>query len=361
MKKNFMDTLVQQLNKPPLSVKVNFFRLLAVAQNAWLGIRESLVSINSSESNKTMKDLVNGMISSLTEWASLAEAMEEYDYFFKSEEIELVRSAQITGNMAKVVGELSQELERDEEVNWKISKALSYPIMILAIAVVAVVVVLVYVMPSIVEMFVMWDAELPGITQFMLKVSDFFKENWHIVLIILVSISAGYKIAYSRFIMFKIFIDTLFVKVPVIWDVVKMFYMYKFSNLLSQFYEAWVSPVVSLNLLANIFDNFNYKKKMLDAKSDLESGYTLYEALSNSYLFDPILVQIINVWESTWSLTGVLSKMASFYHSNFSNTIDTATSLIQPIFMVVIASVVGVIVASIYLPMADMMQAVQNL
>ena len=356
-----MDRLVQELNKPPLATKVNFFRLLAVAQNAWLGIRESLVAINSSEANKTMKDLVNGMIAALTEWSSLAEAMEEYDYFFKSEEIELIRSAQITGNMAKVVWELSQELERDEEVNAKISKALSYPIMILAIAVVAVVVVLVYVMPSIVEMFVMGDAELPWITQFMLKVSDFFKENWFIVLAILITVSAGYKIAYSKFIMFKIFIDTLFVKTPVIWDVVKMFYMYKFSNLLSQFYEAWVSPVVSLNLLANIFDNFNYKKKMLDAKSDLESWFTLYEALSNSYLFDPILVQIINVWESTWSLTGVLAKMASFYHTNFSNTIDTATSLIQPIFMVVIASVVGVIVASIYLPMADMMQAVQNL
>nr|MBR6099824.1 type II secretion system F family protein [bacterium] len=87
--------------------------------------------------------------------------MEEYDYFFKSEEIELIRSAQITGNMASVVAQLSEELENDEEINSKISKALSYPIMILAIAVVAVVVILVYVMPSIVEMFQQGDAELP--------------------------------------------------------------------------------------------------------------------------------------------------------------------------------------------------------
>lgn len=361
MEKNFMDSIVQELNKPPLSVKVNFFRLLAVAQNAWLGIRESLVSINKSEANKTMRDMVNGMVVSLTEWASLADAMEEYDYFFKSEEIELIRSAQITGNMAAVVAQLSEELENDEEINSKISKALSYPIMILAIAVVAVVVILVYVMPSIVEMFQQGDAELPWITQFMLKISDFFKENWAIVLIVLISISSGYKIAYSKLIMFKIFIDTLFVKTPVIWDVVRMYYMYKFANLLSQFYEAWVSPVVSLNLLANIFDNFNYKKKMLDAKSDLESWFTLYEALSNSYLFDPILIQIINVWENTWSLTSVLGKMSWFYRNNFRNTIDMATSMIQPIFMVGIASVVGLIVASIYLPMADMLQAVQNL
>jgi type II secretory pathway component PulF len=72
----------------------------------------------------------------------------------------------------------------------------------------------------------------------MLKVSDFFKENWFIVLIVLISITSGYKIAYSKVIVFKIFIDTMFVKVPVISDVVKMYYMYKFSMLLSQFYEA---------------------------------------------------------------------------------------------------------------------------
>jgi type IV pilus assembly protein PilC len=195
----------------------------------------------------------------------------------------------------------------------------------------------------------------------MLDLSDFFKEYWLIIFVSVAWVIAWYKFAYSKIILFKIFMDTLFVKTPVIWDVVKTYYMYKFSNLLSQFYEAWVSPVVSLNLLASIFDNFNYKKKMLDAKSDLESWFTLYEALSASYLFDPILTQIINVWENTWSLTSVLAKMAIFYRNNFRNTIDMATSLIQPLFMVLIASVVWLIVAAIYLPMADMLQAVSNL
>lgn len=95
--------------------------------------------------------------------------------------------------------------------------------------------------------------------------------------------------------MFKIFIDKIFISIPVIKDVVKTLYMYKFSNLLSQFYEAGVSPVVSMKLLASIFDNFHYKQKMIDVKSDLESGFTLYESLVSSTLFDPILVQIINV------------------------------------------------------------------
>lgn len=223
----------------------------------------------------------------------------------------------------------------------------------------AVIVILTQVMPGIVEMF--GDNELPGITQFMMGVSYFLQNNWSILLGGLVVLVVGYKLAYSKILLFKIFIDTLLIKVPVVWAVVKTFYMYRFSNLLAQFYEAGVSPVVSLKLLGNIFDNFNYKKKMVDVKSDLESGFTLYESLVSSTLFDPILVQIINVWENTGSLTNVLAKMSSFYRNTFKNAIDVAMAMIEPLLMMFVAAIVGTIVASIFLPMANMMQNVQNM
>lgn len=248
---------------------MNFFRLLAVSQNAGLGIRESLVSINKSETHKGFREMIDEMIISLTEGASLAEALEEYDYFFESAEVELVRSAQVTGNMAQVLGQLATELENTQEINQKITKAMTYPTMVLLMAVGAVVVILTKVMPGIVEMF--GDNELPGITQFMMGVSHFLQDNWSVLLGVLTILIIGYKIAYSKVMLFKIFIDTLLIRIPVIKEVVKTFYMYRFSNLLSQFYEAGVSPVVSLKLLGNIFDNFHYKKKMVDVKSDLEA------------------------------------------------------------------------------------------
>ena len=360
MKKTWFDAIVQQFSKPTLKQKVNFFRLLAVSQNAGLGIRESLVSINKSETHKGFKEMIDEMVIALTEGASVAEALQEYDYFFGSDEIELVRSAQVTGNMAQVLAQLADELENTQEIQQKISKAMTYPTIVLCMAVGAVVVILLYVMPGIVEMF--WDPEkLPWITKFMMGVSDFIKNNWAVLLWSIVSLVVGYKILYAKVLLFKIFIDTLFTKVPVVGAVVKTFYMYRFSNLLSQFYEAWVSPVVSLKLLGNIFDNFLYKKKMVDVKSDLESGFTLYESLVSSTLFDPILIQIINVWENTGSLTTVLGKMSNFYRNSFKNSIDVAMSMIEPILMMFVAAIVGTIVGSIFLPMASMMEQVQNM
>ncbi len=126
---------------------------MAVSQNAGLGIRESLVSINKSETHKGFKEMIDEMVIALTEGASLAEALQEYDYFFGSDEIELVRSAQVTGNMAQVLAQLADELENTQEIQQKISKAMTYPTIVLCMAVGAVVVILLYVMPGIVEMF----------------------------------------------------------------------------------------------------------------------------------------------------------------------------------------------------------------
>lgn len=359
MKKTWFDKIVQQLTKPTLKQKVNFFRLLAVSQNAGLGIRESLISINKSETHQGFREMIDEMVIALTEGASLAEALEEYDYFFNWDEIELVRSAQVTGNMAQVLAQLADELENQQEINQKISKAMTYPTMVLLMAVGAVIVILTQVMPGIVEMF--GDNELPGITQFMMGVSHFLQENWSVLLGVLIVLVVGYKVSYNKIMLFKIFIDTLFIKIPVVGSVVKTFYMYRFSNLLAQFYEAGVSPVVSLKLLGNIFDNFHYKKKMVDVKSDLESGFTLYESLVSSTLFDPILVQIINVGENTGSLTTVLAKMSNFYRNSFKNAIDVAMAMIEPLLMMFVAAIVGTIVASIFLPMADMMKHVQGM
>lgn len=344
------------MDQPALKNKVSFFRLLSVSQNAGLGIRDALLSIAKSEPNPTFQGWIVHMIDSLTEGASLAEALEEYPKFFNSDEIELIKSAEITGNMSKVLSELSDELERDQEINQKIKKAMTYPVMVLSIAIIAVAVILIMVLPPMIEMF--WDNKLPGITIFMVNVSDFLiAHRWKLLGWIIILVTT-YKFLYEKVLVFKMAVDKLLLKIPAIGSVIKNYYMYKFANLLSQFYEAGVSPVVSLKLLWNIFANHEYKEKMYNVRNDLESGFTLYESLVSSSLFDPILIQIINVGENTGSLTEVLKKMSNFYRNNFQNAVDTAMSLIEPILMMFVAAIVGVIVAAVFLPMADMISAV---
>ena len=358
--KTKLDLLIQSFSKPSLKHKVNFFRLLAVSQNAGLGIRESIASINKSETHKGFKDIMDELMVFLTSGGSLADAMSEHSYFFNSDEIELVRSAQVTGNMAQVLSQLADELENTQEISQKTKKAMTYPTMVLLMAIGAVIVILTTVLPQMITMYPNPD-NLPGITKFMLGISDWIKLNWPFLAFGVIGVVGGFSFLYQKVILFRIFIDKLFISTPVIKDVVKTLYMYKFANLLSQFYEAGVSPVVSLKLLGNIFENFHYKQKMIDVRSDLESGFTLYDSLASSTLFDPILIQIINVGENTGSLTDVLRKMAIYYRNTYKNTIDVAMSMIEPLLMMFVAAIVGTIVASIFLPMASMMEQVNQM
>ena len=341
------------MQKPSLEQKATFFRLLAVSQKAGLGIRVSLVSLQQGEQHKGMLLILEDMIQKLTEGASLAEAMEYHLHFFKSDEIELIRSTEITGNMVKTLEEIANDLESSQEINAKVKKALTYPTLVIGFTVVAVVVLLVFVMPTIVEMY--GDPEkLPGITKFMLNTSDFLKNNGIYLFLGIAALVILYNTLYRYLLVFKMTVDALMLKIPLVKDVVRLFYMSRFTSLLGQFYSAGVSPIISFKLLANIFENFSYRKKMVEIKNSITAGFSIYESMEGSDLFDPILIQIINVGENTGSLTEVLTKISDYYVSSLKNAIDALMAIIEPFLMAFVACIVGTLLGAIYLPMADM-------
>ena len=351
------DGIMIELNKPSLAAKANFFRLMAVSQKAGLWVRDSLKSLQQWEKSKWMLLIINDMIDKLTEWASLAEAMETQSYFFNSDEIELIRSTEITGNMVQTLEEIATSLEESQEINAKVKKASTYPAMMIWLTIVAVAVLLIYVFPTIIDMY--WDPEsLPWITRFFLAASDYLQANWYKVLAVVIAIVIAYNTAYSHWLLFKIWIDKLLLMLPVVKNVVKLFYMSRFTSLLGQFYEAWVSPVVSFKLLAWIFDNFHYKRKMIEVRNSINAWFSIYDSLEWTELFDPILVQIINVWENTWSLPSVLSRISPFYASTLKNNIDALMATLEPLLMCFIAGMVWSLLWAIYLPMADMVNQI---
>ena len=352
-----IDNAMIELNKPNLASKANFFRLMAVSQKAGLWVRDSLKSLQQWEKSKWMLLIIDDMIDKLTEWASLAEAMETQSYFFNSDEIELVRSTEITGNMTQTLEQIATDLEESQEINSKVKKASTYPAMMIWLTIIAASVLLMKVFPTIIEMY--WDPEeLPGITKFFLKVSEFLQESWYKLLIWVIAVFVAYSVAYSKWLLFKIWVDKLLLKTPIVQNVVKLFYMSRFTSLLAQFYEAWVSPVISFKLLAWIFDNFHYKRKMVEIKNSINAWFSIYDSLEWTELFDPILIQIINVWENTWSLPSVLNRISPFYASTLKNNIDALMAVLEPFLMCFIAWVIGSLLWAIYLPMADMVNQI---
>ena len=352
-----LDRIVIDINKPSLKEKANFFRLLSVSQKAWLWVRDSLKSLQEWEKNKWMLLIISNMMNKLTEWASLAEAMEGESYFFKSDEIELMRSTEITGNMSQILEEIADNLERSQEIESKVKKAAMYPIMMIWLTIIAVIVLLVKVFPTIIDMY--WDPEqLPWITRFFLSASDYLQVGWYKILVWFVAVVVVYNVLYSNWLVFKMWMDKLLLKLPIVQNVVKLFYMSRFTLLLAQFYDAWVSPIISFKLLAGIFDNFHYKRKMIEIRNSIKAWFSIYDSLEWSELFDPVLIQIINVWENTWALPTVLNRISPFYANSLKNNIDALMAFLEPLMMAFIACIVWSLLWAIYLPMADMVNQI---
>ena len=351
--KSIFQSAMQFFQTPGLSVKTNFFRLLSVSEKAGLGVRQALMSILKSETDKGMQMVIRDLLSGLNQGESLATAMSKHNELFGNDETELIRSSENMGNMPEVLAEVAQELENFQKIKQKVIKAMTYPATLMAFTVIAVAVLLIKVIPTIVTMFPDPSA-LPDITKIMIAASDFMIANWYYVFGGIAGIFALYFLLYNFVLMFKIFIDKLMVVIPVVKNVTKTFYMYRFSKLLSDFYRAGVSPVDALSQMANIFENYHFKKKMVDMRSDLEKGFGFAESLEGSDLFDSILVQIILVGEETGNIGDVLAKMAVFYREQLEYKIDALTSAIEPILMAFIAVVIGSVVGSIFLPMADL-------
>ncbi len=354
----FEKFIIKKFFAPKLKEKTNFFRLLAVAQKAWLGLRDALISIKNSAINRGLTIIIQDLIDQLTQGTTLSQAMNNHDYFFHQEEVALVQSAETMGNLPQILEEIANELENTEKIHGKIKKAITYPIVLIIFAIIAVTILLIYVIPTIVSMFPNQES-LPGLTKFMMGTSTFFQKTRALLFLILIMAIMAYKFLYKYVITFKIFIDKLMVTTPAISWVFKTYYMYRFARLLSQLYRAWISPTISLELMANTFTNFFYKQKALEIKENLNSWFSFSESMEWSALFDPILVQIIHVGEDTGEISKVLKKMSDFYREILQTKIDILMDLIQPILMAIIAVIIGIIVWSIFLPMAELVNVIQ--
>lgn len=357
-KKSILDNIILKLNMPGLDNKTNLFRLLALTQKAGLWMRDALISIKKSETNKWLIMILEEILKKINEGTNLSTAMRSLWYFFTEDEIALVESSEIMGNLPDVLNQIATELENSQKIRQKIQKAISYPSILIVFSIIAIVILMIYVIPSIVTMFPSKES-LPQITKIVLKLSDFLRSNWYRLFLLIASLTITYKILYKYFLPFKALMDWIIISVPVLKDVTKSYYMYKFSNTLWQLYQAWVNPVLSLKLISNVFSNFHYKKKVIEIKRDLKWWFTFAESMEWSKLFDPILIQIIHIWEETWTISSILSKISWFYRDQLETKIDVLMSFLEPLILSFIAIVIWWIVASIFLPMAEILNTIK--
>jgi type IV pilus assembly protein PilC len=191
-----------------------------------------------------------------------------------------------------------------------------------------------------------------------LAASEFTQSYWYVVLAYAISTVIWYKLLYKYILPFRVIIDKILISWGIVWKLNKTFSMYRFAKLFWDFYNAWISPTKALQQVANTLPNYHYNKKILEIKNDLEMWLSLSEAIEEDNLFDPILIQIIWIWESTWEIWPLLVIISKYYKDEVDNTIDIMTKMIEPLMMAFIAIIVWWLVASVFLPMGNLMDTI---
>jgi Type II secretory pathway, component PulF len=338
-----------------LKDKILFTKQLAVLVKSGVPLLQSLeLLIDQFEGGfhsilVSIKDDVKG-------GTSLADAMQKYPKVFEAIYVQLVRAGEASGKLDDILMRLTDYLERREIINKKISGALQYPIIQMVIAFGVVIILLTAVVPQLQGLFDAQGENLPTSTRIMLGISELLKHYFLVVLIALIIIIAGIQY-FKRTPTGRTFFDRLKLKLPVIKYVTRTSAVVQFSYTLGMLIESGVILAEALDIVVKIVDNQILADTLMQARDKIIKQGKIAQYLKQTNLFPPIAIYLIGTGEETGQLGAMLLTVAKNYEVELNELIDTATGLISPIMLVVMAIVVGFIIMSIAGPIMQGGQA----
>ena len=327
-----------------------FSRQLATMMKSGVPIVMALEIIASGQKNPSMKKMVNGLKGDIEGGASIYEALSEYPVQFDELYRNLVRAGESSGVLETVLETIATYKENIESIKGKIKKALFYPATIIAVAIIVCAVLLIYVVPTFRDSFQDFGADLPAFTELVFGLSEYMVKWWWLAAII-AGIAAGvFMFFYKRSLALKHFIDRMMLKIPVIGQVLHNSSIARFARTLGVTFRAGVPLVEALDSVAGATGNTVYEQAVHRMKNDVAVGYPVNVAMKQVNLFPHMVVQMTAIGEESGALDAMLFKVAEFYEEEVNNAVDALSSLIEPMVMVIIGTMVGAIVIAMYLP-----------
>ena len=327
-----------------------FSRQLATMMKSGVPIVMALEIIGSGQKNQAMKKLVGSLKTDIEGGASIYEALSAHPVQFDELYRNLVRAGESSGVLETVLDTIATYKENIESIKGKIKKALFYPATIVAVAILVCGILLVFVVPTFRESFKDFGADLPAFTELVFGLSEYMVKWWWLFGIA-VAIAAGvFLFFYKRSLPLKHFVDRMLLKIPVIGQVLHNSSIARFARTLAVTFKAGVPLVEALDSVAGATGNRVYESAVHRMKNDVSVGYPVNVAMKQVNLFPHMVVQMTAIGEESGSLDAMLFKVAEFYEEEVNNAVDALSSLIEPMVMVIIGSMVGAIVIAMYLP-----------
>ena len=337
--------------KPITAKEIAFFsRQLATMMKSGVPIVQSLEIIGDGHKNARMKKMVGEMRADIEGGSSLYEAVLKHPVQFDELFRNLVRAGEGAGVLEEVLATIADYKENLEALKGKIKKALFYPAMTIAVAIIVSGILLVFVVPQFEETFKGFGADLPAFTQLIVNASRFVVSWWFPIGLVFVSAAFAFIFFKKRSLAFQHFLDRMILKVPVVGEIMHNSAIARFARTLAVTFKAGVPLVEALDTVAGATGNTVYEKAVFRVRDDVAVGYPVNMALKQTNLFPHMVIQMTAIGEEAGALDAMLFKVAEYYEQEVNNAVDALASLIEPMIMVVIGILVGGMVIGMYLP-----------
>ncbi|PLR68295.1 type II secretion system F family protein [Bacillus sp. UMB0893] len=283
---------------------------------------------------------------------ALSAATSKHKKIFTSMFTNMVKAGEAAGNMDETLDRLAVHYEKQHKTKQKIISALAYPAVVGIVAIAVVIFLLVAVVPTFVTMFSDFGADLPLITQFVLGASEWMQSYWWIVILAIIVASITLIVMKGQP-STKYYLDVMALKTPIFGKMLQKAALARMTRTLSSLFSSSVPILQAISIVENIVENEVISRVLKESRNALEKGNSLTEPMKDHWVFPPLVTQMIAIGEETGSLDEMLSKVADFYEDDVEQATDRLKSLIEPLMIVFLAGIVGVVVTSILVPMFD--------
>ena len=341
---------------------VVFTRQLSAMVGAGVPLLRSLTSIQKHAEDKALEKILAVVVKDVEAGMTLADALQKHPDTFNDIYVNMVRAGETAGILDDILNRLAAQLEKSASIRKKIKSAMAYPMVLLVITVVAFFGLMIFIIPKIGDIVSNLggpDAKLPLITLIMLGISNFIVKFWFIIIPSLIGAVAGITYYARKTPTGRRQFDSLVLKIPGINSIIKKVAVARFARTFSALMGAGVAVLEALEVTSRALGNVMYQEALNQSAIEVKNGKLLSETLEDNDLFPSIVVQMLAVGEETGQTDTVLIKVADFYEQEVDYAIDGISAIIEPVMILFMGTMVGLIAASVMVPIAQLSQNIK--
>ena len=306
--------------------------------------------------NKVLSKAISDIQVSVEKGETLTNAMAEHEKIFPPILIHMVEAGEASGNLHLVFDRMASHFDNETKIKNQVKKAMIYPIIVSFVAIAVIFIMMIIVIPNFMDMFTSMNMKLPFMTRLVMKISNFFVARWYLILLSIMLLIISFRMI-KKSPNGRLFMARLGLKLPLFGSLIIKSMSSGFARTLSTLLSTGVHMIEALEITAKTLDNLVVREAVWKAKEDVEKGLPLSVPIKNSEVFPSLVCDMTKIGEDTGEMSSMLNKVADYYDEEVKFATDALTAAMEPLIIIILALVVGVLIMAMMQPMLSMYKA----